>query len=310
MDNTARLSRIERGTIMGIHKKIAAAMFISILGMSGYCIVSGQTLPFNSTQVQAVMQKPGIPATPGGMREQTGAPIDMNDQFMGNMIPQSGEPMRQDIQPPADRNMSGNIAPGSMNISDRPVPQGNTGRPSLDRNTFNETARDGSLTQSSDRSYVYTLGDVQDGDYYDFMSYIETIESEHASLVNRFRSDGWRVVLTTADLDELLFNGSTQNVAGATVSSSKTIYVEAGQYSYCIIHEFGHYMDYKLGMISEKGDFTAIYSSEGGSLSEYGKTDSTEFFAEAYMYSILEPDTLSSNCPQAYDFIEKCKNSM
>lgn len=290
---------------MKIYKTLVSVMFVAILGMSGYCIASGQTLPFSNTNMQ------NRSVTQRAMNPQITEPDMMrNQQPHGGMSGQPGRPANSNNQQSGFNAMTERMRPDNMNISNRPVPQGNPGRPSLDRETFNEAASEGSLTQCSDRSFVYTLGDVQASDYATFDSYMTMLESQHSSLVNKYLSEGWKVVLTTADLDELLFHGSTQNVVGATVSSSKTIYVESGQYSYCVIHEFGHYMDYKLGMISEKNDFSSIYASEGNNLSEYGKTDSTEFFAEAYMYSIIKPDTLSANCPQAYSYIEKCKNSI
>ncbi len=188
-----------------------------------------------------------------------------------------------------------------------PEVQGNTDNPNPDTDMIHEIAQQEGLTESEDYSYVYTLGEVNESEYEAFTSYLEESYDDCASILSSFESDGWEIILTSADLDQLLYNGSTQGVAGCTVFNSKTIYVETGDYEYCVIHELGHYLDYKYGFASQKGEFSSIYASEGNLLTDYGSTDATEFFAEVFMYGILDESSTASTVSAAYNYVESLK---
>lgn len=275
-----------------IWKKAGLLLFVIQFGMLVTVTVSAMPLRTQPMQMRENRIRQD-PIRPGMQRDQS---MQMRQDGL-RFEPANGQ---QNLQP---------FTPVERNLPEIQVPQGNTKNPSLNRNIFNETNREGVLTRSTDYAYVYLLGNISDREYADFSSYMSVLVSQQGELAGTFRSDGWRIILTSADLDQMLFGGNTQNVVGCTISSEKTIYVEAGASSYCVIHEFGHYLDYKLSEISKGNEFQTIYGAEAGNLSSYGQTDATEFFAEIYMYGILEPQNTQEKCPLAYAFVENCKNS-
>ncbi len=229
----------------------------------------------------------------------------VNNSSMGmfpmNINPQSSD--IQDIQMRSPGNSVGFPDNGSIH-NELPVPVGEQGKnPQINREIFNEAVDSGDYSQSEDYSCVYYLGNVSENDYDYFSQYMNILTSEQSSVMESFLSSGWKIILTSADLDELLFNGQTENVAGCTYSSKKEIYVETGDSSYCVIHEIGHYIDYVLNYASQTEEFQSIYASEAGSLTNYGTTSAEEFFAEVYMYSLLEPETTAEKCPLAYAYV-------
>ncbi|MCR5746886.1 MAG: hypothetical protein K6G03_04190 [Lachnospiraceae bacterium] len=229
----------------------------------------------------------------------------MDNMQPGNMMNGSGMafgPMSDMMNRP--RNPFDGINTSGMEL---PTPQGESvSGPSIDRETFDETVEEGGYSQSEDYSYLYTMGNVSDTDYSKFSEYIADIESVESAVMSRLSSEGWKVILTTADLNKLLFKGESSNVVGCTCTGTKEIYVSAGEYSYCIYHELGHYIDYVLGWKSATDEFTSIYNSEKGNLTDYGQTSAEEFFAEVHMYMYLEPDTIAEKCPLAYEYVQNC----
>jgi len=173
--------------------------------------------------------------------------------------------------------------------------------PSINRQIQRETlAEETGESAVSTYDYVDVMGNVSQEDYDEFASYLEMADD---NLVADFAEEGWTIILTSADLDRLLFGGQTEGVMGCTYYAKETIYVQTGDYSYCVIHELGHYLDYYYNYISTSTDFVSIYNEEAINLSEYSQTCSEEFFAEVYIYSILEPDTTAQSCPDAYEYI-------
>lgn len=153
----------------------------------------------------------------------------------------------------------------------------------------------------SDEEYIEVLGNVTQEQYDTFDLYLDMVD---ANLLQSFIEKGWEIILTDADLDELLFKGTTEGVMGCTYFGEKTIYIAAGDYSYCIIHEMGHYLDFYYDFASDTEEFEAIYEDEAVNLSEYGQTSSEEFLAEIYMYAIMEPETTIQSCPQAVNYVD------
>ena len=170
-------------------------------------------------------------------------------------------------------------------------------------------AKENSIT-SARYPYVSLYGDVSDSDFNDFTQYMDRIIKERPDLVNEAVNNGWKVILTSYDLNELLFGGETEGVEGCTYfptdDSDGVIYVHAGEYSYCVIHEFGHVLDCLCNFPSQSSEFKDIYDSEAGELTDYAGESPLEFFAETFMYSMLQPDTTLTACPRAYNFIYSC----
>lgn len=118
---------------------------------------------------------------------------------------------------------------------------------------------------------------------------------------NRFRNDGWSIVLTNNSLKDEA--NTLYEISGLTIPDEKTIKIKAEQSSIrrALIHEIGHYIDYSLGYISETEDFIKLFNSESDNITWQSEAKFThkEFFAEAFRfyysneakYSILLNDT-------------------
>ena len=62
-------------------------------------------------------------------------------------------------------------------------------------------------------------------------------------------------------------------------------------------------MDSVYDMVSESSDFRSLYIAEKNKLSVYGLVDPFEYFAEVFMYSLLQPETTAELCPRSYKFV-------
>lgn len=237
----------------------------------------------------------------GGMQNQGGMQLRSGQQMRGGEMQKTQ--MRQErMDIPFEDN-------GKIQEM-MPIPQGDLGNPQIDQNTLRETQQLGEQTQSDDYSYVYMLGEVSEEEYETFATYLDMVVAGDSALIETFEDSGWQIILTSADLDDLLFRGQTNGVEGCTYFNKHVIYVHAGEYSYCVIHELGHYLDYVCNYTSYSDTFAEIFEAEAANLTEYGQTSAQEFFAEVYSYSYLEPETLASNCPQALAYVEACLDSI
>ena len=155
--------------------------------------------------------------------------------------------------------------------------------------------------------YVSIHGNVSEEDYKTFTQYMDKLLIEHPGLVSYAVDSGWHIVLTERDLDDLLFHGESEGIEGCTYfpknGSGGTVFIHAGTYSYCIMHEFGHVLDYLSGITSSTAAFRRIYALESNSLTKYGESNALEFFAEIFMYTMLQPETTRAACPKAYDYV-------
>lgn len=111
---------------------------------------------------------------------------------------------------------------------------------------------------------------------------------------------------------------------GVFSPSNKTIQVKHHT-DKAIMHEIGHYVNYKKGYVTNGSEFQSIFKAEkakyrgfyseicmkfsyGNDLGQYGRTNASEYFAECfrdYYFSKNSRSRLKSNCPRTYQFIEK-----
>lgn len=135
---------------------------------------------------------------------------------------------------------------------------------------------------------------------------VNRIES---SLLNKFTSSGWSIYVTGENLAKTHFGGKYSSVQGVTVYGSRAIYIEKRDVAIreSTIHEFGHYLDYSKGFISNKEAFKAIYNEEVATfrsriINPGCVRDPQEFFAEMFFYMHTNP----SKCtPKAKAFISQ-----
>ena len=127
-----------------------------------------------------------------------------------------------------------------------------------------------------------------------------------------FERDGWKMIITDKNIaqayaPELAHLGS---LAGITTPEQKVIYLSSKASSICsaLVHEFGHYVDYKNGMASRGTEFSDIFSSEAAKFSDgsYAQSSQEEFFAEVYKQAILSPEVCKTTVPNAYQFVMNC----
>lgn len=74
-------------------------------------------------------------------------------------------------------------------------------------------------------------------------------------------------------------------------------------------HEFGHYLDFLFGKISNGKMFTNIFSEEYQSFRKNIESsnyydNTSEYFAECFSYYLKEPRKLEKYCPQTYNVFE------
>lgn len=162
---------------------------------------------------------------------------------------------------------------------------------------------------TSGYSYVSILGAVTPAQYDSFDTQWKKIISSDPELVNTFKTNSWKVVLTTADLNQLLFDSTTTGVVGCTVDSKKLIYINA-EHPDSILHEMGHFLDYMAGEVSQSVAFKKIYDEEGKNLTTYGAENPSEFFAETYHFFITDPTRLKNNAPKSYAYLLDIKKSV
>ncbi len=270
---------------------------------SGTAIQTAVTRMSGSQMPQGMNQQTG--QVPQGMSRQMGQVPQGMSQQMGQM-PQGT--IQQTGQMPQPNGQQMGQMPG-MPEGELPVVDGSDENPRIDGEILEETEEEG-YTESTDYAYVSILGDVTDSEYEAFSEYMDVVVASDSAMVDKFASSGWEVILTSADLDELLFGGRSDGVEGCTYFNAKKIYVHAGEYSYCVVHEFGHYLDYLNGMVSTTDGFKSVYKSEAANLTAYGQTSPTEFFAEVYSYLLLEEDTVTTKCPQAAAAVESCRQNV
>lgn len=130
-------------------------------------------------------------------------------------------------------------------------------------------------------------------------------------ILDAFVADGWQIVMTEENLSDKYFQGIYSTVNAVTDSTIKTIWIANTERAVnkSVLHEFGHYLDFKYGIINRSDEFQRIYEAEkwnfkvvSGS-SAYAKSSSQEYFGEAFQQCILNPQGMIENTPQTYAFI-------
>ncbi len=131
-------------------------------------------------------------------------------------------------------------------------------------------------------------------------------------------ADGWQIVLTEENLSDKYFQGIYSTVNAVTDSTIKTIWIANTQRAIekSTLHEIGHYLDWKYGIINTSSDFQRIYGEEKANFklvsgsSAYAKTSSQEYFGEAFHQCIINPDGMIQNNPSTYAFIMALVNQL
>ena len=126
----------------------------------------------------------------------------------------------------------------------------------------------------------------------------------------RFKADGWKVLVTKNDLSE--YDAEAAGSVGCTVMKEKLIYIYGGGAAYAqysVIHEMGHFVDITSGLTSRTDIFREIFEEEKKYTSaigsdSYAQSNEAEFYAEVFKSIILDPETTKACMPYATEIIE------
>ena len=131
-----------------------------------------------------------------------------------------------------------------------------------------------------------------------------------------FNNSGWIMLISKESLGPRVW-GQNISVLGTTCYDEHVIYIDnRDKAAPCITHEFGHYIDYSLGFISESEEFINIYNAERNTFCSVHSTHANntntymEYFAESYQVMLTNPQLLQTYCPQTYAFLQQCSNSL
>lgn len=131
-----------------------------------------------------------------------------------------------------------------------------------------------------------------------------------AGLINSFRNNGWKIIMTNRDIGDFLFNGA-KDICAATTTTTNTMYFANTDHAVdvAVIHEFGHYMDFVITGTSDRSDFYNIYISEKTALKSafgFNRNDisnTKEFYASCLDAYYMNAGKMQQVAPQSYQII-------
>ena len=149
--------------------------------------------------------------------------------------------------------------------------------------------------------FVNVIGDVPEYRYEDM---VENYMLVPENIRESFQLDGWTLSITTENLEDTWFSGwSVGSIASGIDSDLKEIRVESTKNgTSAVVHEMGHYADWKLGNISSTYEWQNIWKHE--TVSKYGSTSSLEGFAEAFEQLYYNEESFKKDYPSSYEFIK------
>lgn len=150
-------------------------------------------------------------------------------------------------------------------------------------------------------SFVNVIGDVPE---YRYDAMVENYMLVPEIVRESFQLDGWTLSITTENLEDTWFRGwNVGSIASGIDSDLKEIRVESTKNgTSAVVHEMGHYVDWKLGTISSTFEWQNIWKHE--TVSKYGSTSSLEGFAEAFEQLYSNEESFKKNYPSSYEFIK------
>lgn len=132
-------------------------------------------------------------------------------------------------------------------------------------------------------------------------------------IIESFIEDGWQVQLVD-NCDDLYGDKlGLYEIQAVTDSRVKTIFINDNVKAIksSLIHEVGHYVDWKLNFISNTTEFNRVYDSERkcfqcttqGNSQCYVISTPMEYFAETFQQVIHKDSGLPYKCPDSYGFV-------
>ena len=152
-------------------------------------------------------------------------------------------------------------------------------------------------------------GDIDKGSLAKVELYYQAVPLD---IRKQFAEDGWKLVVTDQDISSTYYNGPVKGeLAGLADSLEKKLYVHEDHYHIrnALLHEFGHYLDFRSGMVSNEDTFNTCYETEKEAFDRpwnpdtHAMSSEAEYFAESFQQYILEPATCKEHQPLTYEYI-------
>ena len=131
-------------------------------------------------------------------------------------------------------------------------------------------------------------------------------EEQYNAYWAAFNAAGWTYRIDFDYISELS-KQLNMSCIGATNYSQKTIYLSEAS---ATLHEFGHFLDWTLGIPAEHGQLYLAEAQNSG-LRDYAKTNAREYFADCFAYCIIHGndsemmESLRKNAPQTCTYFEE-----
>lgn len=145
---------------------------------------------------------------------------------------------------------------------------------------------------------------VSEKEYENVYSYYSMIPE---CVRDEFVNDGWTIIISKDNFGKKY--GINKQISGLTVFDEKIIYI-APRKPEGILHEIGHFVDWKSGYACEKEiESSGIYAEELDDFLSFHHTNKAnydtprEYFAECYEECFLNPDIFIDKCPKTFNFI-------
>lgn len=166
-------------------------------------------------------------------------------------------------------------------------------------------------SEISDRLYSVQWGQVEDlmsKDLYEVNKYLPK------KLLRSFTKDEWRVFFVDGSMDKIAGDCYVSrsklwmhDAEGYTDDTNHYIAINVNIDAKYLLHEFGHYLDYKNGrtsetMVEDESEVEALIKLLDGC--QYLRRAKQEYFADAFMEYCLEPEYMRANCPKITAMIE------
>lgn len=133
---------------------------------------------------------------------------------------------------------------------------------------------------------------------------------------NDFKNQGWTIILTDKSLSQDL--GINYPISGVTIVEDKTVKICGNQscIRYALVHEIGHYIDFRNNFVSRGDKFKEMYKSSGNKMLEYNNNyvqasySEEEYFAELYRAYLLGDYKIKLVFSNEIDFVLQSSNNI
>ena len=161
---------------------------------------------------------------------------------------------------------------------------------------------------------------VNDDDKKFYLNYF--LEMLPQKIIDDFNDNDWEIIIDDKN-SEYFEKYKNTNVIGLTNFTQKKIILSKNSEALfsATIHEFGHYVDYLNGKISETDEFLDIMKKESKAYRKnflvfinynftHANKDSQEYFAEMFQQYIMFPNITKLYAPLTCEYIQEIIDSL